>query len=61
MGGYEAQALLEYQNQETLQKILKLLSEAPSGTAPLVLCPNREQADSFQKFLQDWLQPMIAH
>lgn len=50
----------EYQNRELLQKTLKLLSEAPTGTAPLILCPSQEQADSFREFLQAWLQPMFV-
>lgn len=50
----------EHQNWELLQKTLKLLNEAPTGTVPLILCPSQEQADSFREFLQAWLQPMFA-
>lgn len=50
----------EYQNRELLQKNLKLLSEAPIDTAPLILCSSQEQADLFREFLQAWLQPMFV-
>lgn len=61
MDEHEAQAPQEYQSQEQLQKILKLLIEAPSDTIPLILCPNREQDRSLRESLQDWLRPMLGH
>ena len=60
MAEHEGQVHPEYPNREQLQKCLQLLFEVPDDTAPLLLCPTRAWADSFRKYLQEKLRPMLA-